>query len=230
MRIGILCAIPEELRHFSPSSLPAARLGWRDYFQGKHGSHELTLVESGIGKVNSAVASTVLIQHFNCELLIFSGVAGGLDPSLKIGDLVIAEELWQHDYGTIIDQELIAHRAGTLPMGLPKENPPFRLDEELKAKIQQAHPDAYFGRILSGDTFLNCKETRQQLFEKFQAQAIEMEGAAIAQVAEQFGVRCMIVRSLSDLAGEESMEDFPTFLKEAAARSYRVVNAILGVL
>ena len=230
MRIGILCAIPEELRHFSPSSLPAARLGGRDYFQGKHGSHELTLVESGIGKVNSAVASTVLVQHFSCELLIFSGVAGGLDPSLQIGVLVIAEELWQHDYGTIIDQELIAHRAGTLPMGIPKENPPFRLDEELKAKIQQAYPDARFGRILSGDTFLNCKETRQQLFEKFQAQAIEMEGAAIAQVAEQFGVRCMIVRSLSDLSGEESMEDFPTFLKEAAARSYRVVNAILGVL
>ena len=61
MRIGILCAIPEELRHFSPSSLPATRLGGRDYFQGKHGSHELKLVESGIGKVNSAVASTVLI-------------------------------------------------------------------------------------------------------------------------------------------------------------------------
>ena len=148
----------------------------------------------------------MLIQHFSCELLIFSGVAGGLDPSLQIGDLVIADELWQHDYGTIIDQELIAHRAGTLPIGLPKENPPFRLDEELKAKIQQAYPDARFGRILSGDTFLNCKETRQQLFEKFQAQAIEMEGAAIAQVAEQFGVRCMIVRSLSDLSGEMKPE------------------------
>tara|TARA_B100000674_G_scaffold497120_1_gene529702 strand:- start:482 stop:1174 length:693 start_codon:yes stop_codon:yes gene_type:complete len=230
MRIGILCAIPEELRHFSPSSPPVARLGGRDYFQGKHGSHELTLVESGIGKVNSAVASTMLIQHFSCELLIFSGVAGGLDPSLQIGDLVIAEELWQHDYGTIIDQELIAHRAGTLPIGLPKENPPFRLDEKLKVKIQQAYPDAYFGRILSGDTFLNCKETRQQLFEKFQAQAIEMEGAAIAQVSEQFGIRCIIVRSLSDLSGEESMEDFPTFLKDAAARSYKVVNAILRLL
>ena len=230
MRIGILCAIPEELRHFSPSSPPVARLGGRDYFQGKHGSHELTLVESGIGKVNSAVASTMLIQHFSCELLIFSGVAGGLDPSLQIGDLVIAEELWQHDYGIIIDQELVAHRAGTLPIGLPKENPPFRLDEKLKVKIQQAYPDAYFGRILSGDTFLNCKETRQQLFEKFQAQAIEMEGAAIAQVSEQFGIRCIIVRSLSDLSGEESMEDFPTFLKDAAARSYKVVNAILRLL
>ena len=97
MRIGILCAIPEELRHFSPSSLSMARLGGRDYFQGKHGSHELTLVESGIGKVNSAVASTMLIHHFSCELLIFSGVAGGLDPSLQIGDLVIAVELWQDD-------------------------------------------------------------------------------------------------------------------------------------
>ena len=62
----------------------------------------------------------------------------------------------------------------------------------------------------SQEILFNCKETRQQLFEKFQAQAIEMEGAAIAQVAEH-GVRCMIVRSLSDLSGEESMEDFPTF-------------------
>ena len=86
MRIGILCAIPEELRQFSPGSLPAAQLGGRNYFHGNHGSHELTLVESGIGKVNSTVASTILIQHFNCELLIFSGVAGGLDPSLQIGD------------------------------------------------------------------------------------------------------------------------------------------------
>jgi adenosylhomocysteine nucleosidase len=230
MRIGILCAIPEELRHFPMNSLPAVRLGGKNYFQAKHNPHELVLVESGIGKVNSAVASTILIQHFNCEILIFSGVAGGLDPSLQIGDLVIAEELWQHDYGTIIDRELIAHRAGTLPLGIPKKNLPFRLDGELKTKIQQAYPEAHFGRILSGDTFLNCKETRQQLFEKFQAQAVEMEGAAIAQVAEQFGVCCIIVRSLSDLSGEESMGDFPTFLKEAAAKSYRVVNAILGVL
>ena len=79
------------------------------------------------------------------------------------------------------------------------------------------------------DAEIGFKITKTEA-KKFQAQAIEMEGAAIAQVVEQFGVRCMIVRSLSDLSGEESMEDFPTFLKEAAARSYRVVNAILGVL
>lgn len=230
MRIGILCAIPEELQHFSPESYPTAQLGGRAYYQGHRSVHELVLVESGIGKVNSAVASTLLIQHFGCELLIFSGVAGGLDPSLSIGDLVIAEELWQHDYGTIIDRELIAHRAGTIPLGIPKENPPFRLDPALKAKIEQAHPAARFGRILSGDTFLNCKQTREELFEKFAAQAIEMEGAAIAQVAEQFGVSCIIVRSLSDLAGEESLEDFPTFLQEAAAKSCLVVDTILDAL
>ena len=230
MRIGILCAIPEELRHSLLNSLPAARLGGEIIFKGKHGSHELTLVESGIGKVNSAVASTVLIQHFSCELLIFSGVAGGLDPSLQIGDLVIAEKLWQHDYGTIIDQKLIAHRAGTLPMGIPKENPPFRLDEELRPRSSKLILMLALARSSREILFLNCKETRQQLFEKFQAQAIEMEGAAIAQVAEQFGVRCMIVQEFERSFWRREYGRLPHFLKEAAARSYRVVNAILGVL
>ncbi len=230
MKIGILCAIPEELRHFSRQEQPDTTIGGRDFYRGTHAKHELVLVECGIGKVNAALASTLLLHEFQCELLIFSGVAGGLDSELQIGDLVIADELLQHDFGTIVEREMIAHRAGSFPVGRPKENRPFRLRGDLRARIEAAHPKARFGRILTGDVFLNCKETRQELFTKFEAQAIEMEGGAVAQVAEQFGKPCLIVRSLSDLAGEESIDDFPAFLKQAAEKSCRVVDTILDAL
>jgi adenosylhomocysteine nucleosidase len=91
-------------------------------------------------------------------------------------------------------------------------------------------PVLRFGTIISGDQFINCEVTRKRLFERFQAQAVEMEGAAVAQVAAQFNAPCIVVRCLSDLAGGESHLDFPAFLPYAAESAAQVLRRIVPAL
>ncbi|MBC8257790.1 MAG: 5'-methylthioadenosine/adenosylhomocysteine nucleosidase [SAR324 cluster bacterium] len=230
MRIGILCAIPKEIEHFDLLADSGQKLGGRTFFKSQHSLHQLIVVECGLGKVNAALASTLLIQVFECELLIFSGVAGGLDPQMKIGEVIVAESLIQYDYGALNDKELTVYRAGNIPMGCPKNGPEFLLNQEIKAIITAALPDVKLGRILTGDIFLQCEKTRELLFEKWDAQAVEMEGGAIAQVAEQFGISTLVVRCLSDLAGANGEKLNSNFLKNAAETSYQTVQRILAVI
>ena len=91
MRIGIICAIPNELRYFNLSENRIQKIGERKFYKGTHDKHELILVQSGLGKVNAAVVSTLLIEKFKCEFLLFSGVAGGIDPEIEIGEVIIAD-------------------------------------------------------------------------------------------------------------------------------------------
>ena len=91
MKIGILCAIPKEIHCFELLPNSGQQVGGRTYFKSKHSFHELIIVECGIGKVNSAMVSTILIQEFKCEMLIFSGIAGGIDPDMEIGEVLIGD-------------------------------------------------------------------------------------------------------------------------------------------
>ena len=230
MKIGVLCAIPKEIKYFDLPSKPEQQIGRKNYYQKNNSGHELIVVECGLGKVNAALVSTILIQKFGCELLIFSGVAGGIDPELKIGDVVIGESLIQHDYGAINEDEFQVYRAGSIPMGLPKSNVEFKIDPEIKKKIQQAMPQIRMGTILTGDVFIQCGKTRKALFKRYRAQAIEMEGGAVAQVAEQFGMSAVVVRCLSDLAGANEEKLSSTFLNSAAKQAFETVNTILKIL
>ena len=117
MRIGIICAIPNELRYFNITENPIQMIGERTFYKGTHDKHELILVQSGLGKVNTAVVSTLLIEKFECELLLFSGVAGGIDPGIEIGEVIIGESLIQYDYGTLKNRELLPFRPGSIPTG-----------------------------------------------------------------------------------------------------------------
>ena len=102
MKIGILCAIPKEIHFFELLPNSGQQVGGRTFFKSKHSFHELIVVECGIGKVNSAMVSTILIQEFKCEMLIFSGIAGGIDPDMEIGEVLIGESLIQYDYLSLI--------------------------------------------------------------------------------------------------------------------------------
>ena len=99
MRIGIICAIPNELRYFNLTENQIQKIGKRKFYKGTYDNHELILVQSGLGKVNAAVVSTLLIEKFDCECLLFSGVAGGIDPEIEIGEVIIGDSLIQYDYG-----------------------------------------------------------------------------------------------------------------------------------
>ena len=227
MKIGILCAIPKEIKFFDLQSNIARNLVGRTFFSKREENHELTLVECGLGKVNAALVSTLLIQEFACELLIFSGVAGGLDPEMEIGEVMVGESFIQYDYGALNDGQLQVYRAGSIPMGPPTNSVEFKLDLEIKKIIKAALPEVRMGLILTGDVFLQCGETRRALFEQFGAQAIEMEGGAVAQVAEQFGIKAVVVRSLSDLAGSNGQKLSYGFINTAAKKSYETVQTLL---
>ena len=230
MRIGIICAIPNELRYFNFTEIPIQKFGERTFYKGSHEKHELILVQSGLGKVNAAVVSTLLIEKFECELLLFSGVAGGIDPGIEIGEVIIGESLIQYDYGTLKNRELLPFRPGSIPTGESKNELEYSLDPKIKHKIKVSLPNVRMGIILTGDVFLQCEETQKELFEKYGAQAIDMEGAAVAQVAEQFGIPAIVVRCLSDLAGADSQKLSSKFLNMAAKRSFNTAQRILKVL
>ena len=230
MKIGILCAIPKEIKYFDLQLNSARTLGGRSFFSKKEERHELTVVECGLGKVNAALVSTLLIHEFDCELLIFSGVAGGIDPEMEIGEVVVGESLIQYDYGALNDGQLKVYRAGSIPMGPIQNSAGFRLDPEIKKIIKAALPEVRMGTILTGDVFLQCGETRKALFEQFGAQAIEMEGGAVVQVAEKFGIPAIVVRCLSDLAGANGQKLSFRFLNTAAKNSFKTMQTLLKAL
>jgi adenosylhomocysteine nucleosidase len=230
MRIGILCAIPKEIHFFDLLPDSAQLVGGRTFFKSKHSSHDLVVVECGIGKVNAAMVSTLLVKVFDCEMLIFSGVAGGIDPEMEIGEVIVGKSLIQYDYGALKEGKLQVFRAGNIPMGQQTNELEFVIDPKLKKKINAVLPDVKMGTILTGDVFLQCGETRKALFERFGAQAIEMEGGAVAQVAEQFEIPALVVRCLSDLAGANGQKLHSAFLKKAAESSFQIVQTILKVL
>jgi adenosylhomocysteine nucleosidase len=192
----------------------------------------VVLVESGIGKVNAALASTLLCEKFGCGALVFSGVAGGLDPALGVGDLVIATSVVQHDYGALRSQRIEAYRPGALPTVPPTEPPELDADpamiEAARAAMRGIEP-TWFGRALTGDTYLACAATRDQLRALHGGVAIDMESAAVAQVAVAYGARWLIVRALSDLAGEDSHLDFHAFVDRAARVAAQAVLRLVPV-
>jgi adenosylhomocysteine nucleosidase len=237
--LGVLTAIPEEIAAFGAHLTQTGReviAGVRVH-RGSLDGRPVVVAESGIGKVNGALATAILLDRFACRGVIFSGVAGGLDPALAIGDLVIADEVVQHDYGAVADGALETYRAGALPFPEFRGDLAFKAESRLIAAARvRVATDAdrrsatvHFGRILTGDSYLGCAVTRQRLFDGFGGKAIDMESGAVAQVAEAFGVPWLIIRALSDLAGEDSRLNFAAFVGQAAERAAALVLSLLPV-
>ena len=251
MTVGVISALPEEIRRLGDHLEVADKIarGGYSFRVGRIDGIPVVLVEAGIGKVNTALVATLLLDHFRCNSVLFTGVAGGIDPSLRIGDVVVGDRLIQHDYGAIVRGRIKPYRPGALPYGEAREDVVFPLEPALAAKLRrrlegfelpllpaaatgeaERRPSLSFGTIVSGDQFINCEDTRRRLFAEFSAQAVEMEGAALAQVAQQFGAPCVSVRCLSDLAGAESHMDFMAFLSSASEIAAAVLRRILPVM
>ena len=220
------------------------------FIAGRLDGHDVVLAQSGIGKVSAAQVSSLLLDRFACRALVVSGVAGGLDIRLGIGDIVVADRLAQQDYGALTRRGLVNYRAGVMPMGERRHDPYYNLPPELSGRLREAlkglrlpslsaaatggsarRPKIRFGTILSGDQFINAAPARLTLRRRFPgALAVEMEGAAVAQVAERHGVPCVVVRALSDLAGAASHIDFIAFLPAAGAAAAMTVRRLLPAL
>lgn len=250
MTIAIQCAIPQELAVLR-SELTLRESVEIAHLRFDHGTlhgRDVVLVGTGIGKVNTAMVATLLIDRFEAKTIVFSGVAGGLDPALAIGDVVIAERLLQHDFGWFEKEELKVYQAGHLPFFNATDKFGYELKPAIRSRIAEAlsgfelaamtaeaggegrPPEIVFGTILSGDQFVNCEGTRERLFATHGGRAVEMEGAALAQVAEMHGVDWVVVRALSDLAGHESLFDFNAFVDAVSQSSAKIMARILPVL
>jgi adenosylhomocysteine nucleosidase len=248
--LGIIAAIPQELQHLR-QVLEQDRVSHVGGFRFDHGvlaGRDLVVAEAGIGKVNTAMVATLLVSGFGVDLLVFSGVAGGLDPALTIGDLVIAERAIQHDAGVIEDGRLRAYQAGHVPFFNPTDQLGYQADPALLSSIRAAleglelpplsgaaggegrPPNLAYGTILAGDQYIHCEATRERLHRDFGGTAVAMEGAAMAQVAERAGVQWLEIRALSDLAGKDSRFDFAAFVDQVAASSFVVLQRLLPVL
>ncbi|MEW5420468.1 5'-methylthioadenosine/adenosylhomocysteine nucleosidase [Amorphus sp. 3PC139-8] len=251
MTIAIQCAIPQEL------AVLRAELDHREsveiaHLRFDHGTlfgRDVVLVGTGIGKVNAAMVATLLIDRFGAETIVFSGVAGGLDPALAIGDVVVAERLVQHDFGWFDRGEMKPYQAGHLPFFNATETFGYDLKPDTRSRLEAAlegvalpameasaaggaarTPKVVFGTVLTGDQYVNCEATRERLFSTYGGQAVEMEGAALAQTAEMHGVDWVVVRALSDLAGHSSRLDFNAFVDAVSASSAQIMARILPAL
>lgn len=238
---GILCATPEELsavrgRLDLPSD-PEIH-GPTQVWTGRRDGARVALALCGIGKVNAAAAATLLLSAYGAETLIFSGVAGGLHPELEVGTVLLADRLAIHDYGYVADGRFVPTESGVIPIGAPTLAEPPPVAREVAARLQRLadavadqlpHP-VRLGAVVTADYFLNCAATRQQLRDTFGADAIDMESGAVAQVAAAWGVPLHVIRTLSDLAGEDSHVTYPQMVEMAAEASAICVPALLTIL
>jgi len=210
--------------------------------------HRVVLSQAGMGKVNAALVATLLADRFECRAIAFSGVAGGLDPELRIGDVVIADRTVQHDAGVIEDATLQVYQAGHVPFINPTAEFGYVTDPDLLARVR-AHLEGFtptslsrnagggdrppriaYGTVLTGDQYLDCALTRDRLHADLGGHAVEMEGAAVSQVCESFGIPWLVIRALSDLAGTQSRFDFTAFVDEVASQSAAILRHLLPVL
>lgn len=240
----IMSALPGELSllltHLDDTE--HVTIGGSVFHTGMLRSRSVVLTAAGIGKVNAAMVATLAIDHFDPAALIVTGVAGGVDETLGIGDIVVAERVLHHDTGVLEPDGLHLYQSGHVPFLNPTDQLGYRPSGELLERVRARldgfelapvlgrRPSIVFGTVATGDQFVQSDAERRRLHATVGAQAVEMEGAAVAQVAEHFGVEHLMVRALSDLAGGDAPFDFARFLGDVATNSAAVVLAVLEVI
>ncbi len=218
-------------------------IGGRDFWVGHLHGQDVVAVLSGIGKVAAATTATLLIQHFGVSRIVFTGVAGGLGPGVNVGDVVVAQALLQHDYDVspIFPRYVIpGHGMSEFPTDMATSKQlatacatvlgtlSDHVDAASITKFGLHQPQLHQGLVISGDRFV-CTTTESEALARAlpQALAVEMEGAAFAQVCKDFNVPLAVVRTISDRADDEAHVDFPSFLKEVASKySSAIIEAM----
>lgn len=226
MRIGIIGAMDEEVQILKEKlgDYTTENIGGSEFYIGKVDGKEIILLRSGIGKVNAAVATTLLIQLYSPDYVINTGSAGGFNPSLKVGDIVISTELRYHD----VDATVFGYEYGQVP-GMPAAYFPDDYLVNL-AQISEKSVDVNIvsGLITSSDSFMSDIKRVNQVKEQFpKVYAAEMEATAIAQVCYQFKKPFLIIRSLSDIAGKDAKMSYDEFLETASVNSANFVLQML---
>lgn len=224
-KVGIIGAMPEEI-----AVLLEALTDRHDDYEAGFGLHAgklentaVIIAQSGIGKVNAAILCQLLIQR-GVTHIIMTGVAGALEPGLRVGDIVISRDALQHD----VDVTGLGYEPGLIPGDEKRWHADSQLAElALMAAQDFAEVNAVLGTVATGDVFVADLASKTRLFNDFGAACAEMEGASVAQVCHKFNVPFVIIRSISDTADEAAEVDFRVFMAQAAERANTVVHAML---
>ncbi|MGY8527186.1 5'-methylthioadenosine/adenosylhomocysteine nucleosidase [Paracidovorax citrulli] len=241
MTLGILAAMHDEvddliaaMRH-EDARATVRQIGMRDYYAGHLYGQSCVLVLARIGKVAAAATTVTLIREFGVTELVFTGLAGGVGPNVRVGDVVIGAAAVQHDLDArplfprhqvpLLDRDAFAadpvltealHRAADrfLSEDLEKAVP-----APVRDRFAVHSPALHRGLIGSGDQFINAPATVAELRQRLpELLAVEMEGAAVAQVCHEYGIPYGLVRTVSDRADDTAHVDFPAFLSAVASR------------
>ncbi len=228
-KLAIMGAMEEEieplLAHFD--NINVIEFANNKYYEVNYKGLDIVVAYSKIGKVFASLTATTMIEKFTCDTLLFSGVAGGINPELKIGDLIIADKLCQHD----LDITAFGHPNGFVPGGKVFVETTKSLRETAKKVASENNLKVIEGKIATGDQFVHSDERKDFIQSTFNADALEMEGASVAVVCDALNVPFFILRAISDTADMDAGFDFDEFLKSSAKNSadylIKIVNELI---
>lgn len=228
MKIAVIAAMEEEVQILRDNmeNITTESVAGSEFTIGTLCGKETILLKSGIGKVNAAMSTTILMERFNPDYVINTGSAGGFHHSLNVGDVVISSEVRHHD----VDVTAFNYEYGQVP-GMP---PAFLANDLLKKVAIESSKNVtdiqvVEGLIATGDSFMSDPERVEFVRGKIgDIYAVEMEAAAVSQVCHSYDAPFVVIRALSDIAGKESNISFDKFLEKAAINSSNIVMKMVG--
>ncbi len=225
MKIAIMGAMPEEIAPIleKVGEYKTTTYAKNTYYEATYKGVELVIAYSKIGKVFSTLTATTMIEHFGAEKLLFSGVAGAVSPELRVGDLVVATKLAQHD----LDITAFGHPFGFVPEGAVFVEADKEMIKISKSVASSMGKDVKEGIIATGDQFVADEKRKNWIGDTFKADALEMEGASVAVVCDALNVPFFILRSISDAADMDASFSFDEFLETSAVLSAEFVMKML---
>ncbi|HEY8102042.1 MAG TPA: 5'-methylthioadenosine/adenosylhomocysteine nucleosidase [Burkholderiaceae bacterium] len=248
IHLGLISALKQEQTGIidTMQDTQLVNRGMRDYVTGKLWEIDCTCVLSRIGKVAAATTVATLIERFNVTHVLFTGVAGSADPSVAVGDIVVAESLIQHDMNTsplfprfevpltgvsrFPSDKYLSNLLTDAAHSFITEDLQQTINATDRATFNIGNPKVHQGLLASGDEFITDRGRLKELKNAIpELLAVEMEGAAVAQVCFEFGVPFSIIRTISDNANEDSPKDFMQFIDRVAAQyAFNIIRRACG--
>ena len=232
--IGLIGAMAEEISLFKENIeiIESSKFARMEYLTGRLKGQKVVLLQSGIGKVNATIGTQIMIDRFDIDQIIFTGLAGSLVPHLTMGDVVVSNYVVQYDF----DLTAFGRRHGELPdVGRMIEVDPrlvklacYAFDDIFKYMV--GSPKLVVGTVVSGDRFVSDPRKIEWLQREFGAVAAEMEGAAVGYTCHLNEVPFVIIRTISDAGDTDAKDDFESCLKDASKNSFKIVSSILEVM